>query len=268
MMAALPVRSPDLSWEVKSFETGIVGVPVGKLHLSGDDHGADLPSRAHHLETRRIEWQNEGVWLVSCRIPSTWHHAHDDLQAIGFRPVETLVTFFQAARPATLTTIDVGLARPYEFDACIDLALRAFTFDRLHRDSLIPDHVADTIRAAWVRNDLSGRAAAPLVAHVQDQVVGFNLCLKSDNVAIIDLIAVAPDHQRQSIAAQMVEAAFAHFGDTIAGIRVGTQANNLASMKLYERSGFVEERRETTLHWVNPAVRPKKTAIAQFEVRS
>ena len=77
-----------------------------------------------------------------------------------------------------------------------------------------------------------------------------------DIAAIIDLIAVAAPFRRQGIAGQMIEAAFDHFGDTIDGIRVGTQEDNLASMRLYERAGFAVERRDVTLHWVNPKVAP------------
>jgi len=54
----------------------------------------------------------------------------------------------------------------------------------------------------------------------------------------------------------MIEAAFAHFGDTIDGIRVGTQEDNTASVKLYERAGFALESRQVTLHWVHPEVTP------------
>ena len=71
-----------------------------------------------------------------------------------------------------------------------------------------------------------------------------------------DLIAVAAPFRRQGIAGQMIEAAFDQFGETIDGIRVGTQEDNLASIRLYERAGFAVERRDVTLHWVNSQVTP------------
>jgi ribosomal protein S18 acetylase RimI-like enzyme len=252
MTAAGAAYTAALDCREQTFETGVAGLPVAKLTVPAEA-GLDLSAQLHDMTTA---WRDGGTWLVSCRVPADRTDQIDALDAAGFNAVETLVTFYQPTRPARDLHIETGPARPDETETCVDLALSAFTFDRLHRDSRVPDTVADAIRTAWVRNDLAGRAAAPLVARIDGQVAGFNLCLQTGRTAIIDLIAVASPFRRRGIAGQMIEAAFDHFGETIDGIRVGTQEDNLASMRLYERAGFAVERRDVTLHWVNPQVTP------------
>lgn len=252
MTAAGAASTAALDCREQTFETGVAGVPVARLNLPADDE----PSTAQALADLDASWRANGTWLVSCRIPADRQDQLDALKNVGFRPIETLVTFYQPSRPARHLIAETGLARADEIDPCVQLALSAFTYDRLHRDPRVPHAVADAIRAAWVRNDMRGRAAAPLVARIDGRIAGFNLCLQTDRTAVIDLIAVAADFRRRGLAGQMIEAAFAHFGDTIDGIRVGTQEDNLASVKLYERAGFTLESRQVTLHWVHPEVTP------------
>lgn len=251
MIAAGAASTAALDCREQAFETGIAGLPVAKLTLPDKDDGL-----APALAGIEQSWREQGIWLVSCRVPADRPNVIQELENIDFSAIETLVTFFQKARPARDLIAQTGLVRTDEIETCVDLALGAFIYDRLHRDKRVPDRIADAIRAAWVRNDMTGRAAAPLVARINGRVAGFNLCLKSGRTAVIDLIAVASDFRRRGLAGQMIEAAFHHFGDTIDGIRVGTQEDNTASIKLYESAGFEVETRQVTLHWVNPEVAP------------
>ncbi|MEQ8227234.1 MAG: GNAT family N-acetyltransferase [Rhodospirillales bacterium] len=251
MIAAGAASTAALDCREQAFETGIAGLPVAKLTLPDNDDGI-----APALADLQQSWREQGMWLVSCRVPADRKVIIQELENIDFSAIETLITFYQKTRPARDLVAETGLARTHEIDACVDLALGAFTYDRLHRDKRVPDRIADAIRAAWVRNDIAGRAAAPLVARIDDRVAGFNLCLKTGRTAVIDLIAVASDFRRRGLAGQMIEAAFHHFGGTIDGIRVGTQEDNTASIKLYESAGFEVETRQVTLHWVNPEVTP------------
>ena len=252
MTAAGAAQSAALDYREQAFETGVAGAPVAKLSVSSDDGTTIAPA----LTDMVADWRQRGTWLVSCRVPADRHDQIAALEAAGFKAIETLVTFYQPSRPPRAIIDDTGLARADEIDTCIALALSAFTYDRLHRDARVPHVLADAIRAEWVRNDMSGRAAAPLVARKDGRIAGFNLCLLNGRTAVIDLIAVADDFRRQGIAGHMIEAALAHFDDNIDGIRVGTQEDNAASVRLYESAGFKLESRQVTLHWVNETVRP------------
>lgn len=236
-------RTETPVWTKQCFESDIAGVPFVKLDMDA----------VKSIDVLADELEHAGVYLALTRLDGGHLNLVPDLVAAGFEKVETLVTFYQPVRRG-VTDPEVTLASPADSESCVDLALHAFTYDRLHQDPRVPDGLADEIRAAWVRNNLEGRAAASLVIRKGNEIAGFNLCLKRDRTAIIDLIAIDPDYHRQGLGKRLIEAAFAHFGDTIDGIRVGTQLENSASIKLYQSTGFQEEKRQTTLHWVNDAI--------------
>ncbi len=240
---------------IQDFETGVVGVPVGRLTVDADDD-------ARALAQLTADWRADGVWLVSCRLPPG-SAAIPVLEEHGFRAVETLVTFRRALAPAPtpkgVEPKGVEPARPGDADACVAIAGRAFTHDRLHRDKRVPAAAADLIRERWVRNDLGGRADASLVARDGGAVVGFNLCLRDGDEAVIDLIAVDAGRRNKGIGRRLVDAAIAHYAGRARAMRVGTQADNAPSIKLYRAAGFVEADRKITLHWLNPDAAPTLT---------
>ncbi len=253
MMVHKAEKPPSLSWSEQAFETDMAGVPVGKLRVSGTP---GRPEAAGLID----EWRREDVWLVSCRVNEADQETADVLENAGFRRIETLVTLSQPARPANATTLDIRMAGAEDIGACVSVAKASFILDRLHRDPEVPDGFADQVRAAWIANDINGRAAAPLIASIDGEIAGFNLCVLRDRTAAIDLIATAPKHRRKGVAAQLIDAAFRVFGSEIDEMRVGTQADNLASLRLYEQAGFSKESGQITLHWTNPEMTPEGDA--------
>ena len=244
--------------QINDFETDLLGVPVGKLVILGNDGGKGA---ADHLGQLVAGWSEKRIWLVSCRVPEMSPMIHA-LEGNGFQAVETLVTFRHALADVP-TAEGVEPALPAEADACIAIARHAFTRDRLHRDPRIPDAAADLVREHWVRNDLGGRADASLVVHVEGAVVGFNLCLLEGDEAVIDLIAVDVDHQHRGIGRRLVEGALARYRGRARTMRVGTQADNTASIKLYLGTGFMETDRKITLHWINQDAAPTLTGMSR-----
>ena len=135
---------------------------------------------------------------------------------------------------------------------CLGVANRAFVNDRLHRDPLVPDWVADKIRSQWVLNNLESRGDASFVVSDDDGVAGFNLCLMDGGDAVIDLIAVDTGRQKKGFGRALVNGALGHYRGKAETMRVGTQADNEPSIALYRGTGFVEVKRQVTLHWINP----------------
>lgn len=234
--------------QIQAFETGVLGVPVGRLALADTDAAAEVAAMAE-------DWRRDGVWLVSCRVPEKTP-AIAALNGAGFKAVETLVTFRQNLKPHPMPA-GVEIAGPADADACVAVAGRVFVNDRLHRDLRVPDAAADKVRAQWIRNDLGGRGDASFLVRAAGAVAGFNLCLLDGNEAVIDLIAVDTGRQAQGLGRALVEGALAHYGGRAATMRVGTQADNLPSIRLYRGTGFVEADRRITLHWINRDAAPK-----------
>jgi ribosomal protein S18 acetylase RimI-like enzyme len=244
----------DARLQISDFETDLLGVPVGKLVVRGNGDGKDAADRLARLAAG---WSERRTWLVSCRVPVA-SPLIGALEGVGFQTIETLVTFRHDLADAPAAA-DVEPARPDDTDACVAIAKRAFIHDRLHRDPRVPDAAADLIREAWVRNDLGGRADASLVVRADGAVVGMNLCLLDRDEAVIDLIAVDVGHQGQGLGRKLVEGALARYRGRARTMRVGTQADNTASIKLYQGTGFVEADRQITLHWINRDGAPSMT---------
>lgn len=164
------------------------------------------------------------------------------LQDLGFRVVDTALTF-ELDRLAGCSTDGVRFSEEQDRDRVVDIAAHAFVYSRFHLDTMIPNQLADRVKAEWVANYFNGaRGDAMVVADRGGAVAGFLLLLRGrEGSMIIDLIAVDAKHVRRGLARAMVAYAATHgFGDGHAptSIRVGTQAANTSSVRLYEDLGF------------------------------
>ncbi|HEX9701700.1 MAG TPA: GNAT family N-acetyltransferase [Rhodospirillales bacterium] len=238
----------EADFQIQPFETGVLGVPVGRLRLA--DAAGRLPAGLGRLISG---WRRDGVWMVSCRVDKG-APAIGGLEKNGFKAIETLVTLRRDLGDKPAAQVDD--ATPADHDAIVAIARRAFTMDRLHRDGRVPADAADAVRERWIRNDLEGRANASLIVREGSAVAGFILCLLDGGEAVIDLIAVDVARQKKGIGRALVAGAVAHYAGRARAMRVGTQADNEASLKMYRAVGFAEATRQVTLHWINPEAAP------------
>lgn len=187
------------------------------------------------------------------------------LSDIGFRVVDTALTFEGVASAGSVSRcVSVGQVIRYanqnDPDTVCGIASRAFRFSRFHLDPQVPAGVADRIKASWAGNYFSGeRGDGMVVAETNGQVVGFlQLLWGQEETLIIDLIGVAPESQGQGIARAMIcYAAMNGIGDhrQPARIRVGTQAANTPSMRLYESLGLRMHSAQYVMHYHGKAPR-------------
>lgn len=183
--------------------------------------------------------------LIACR-------TNADLTAAGFRRIETLVTFEIAIADLPMRGIPVGFeirqAGTADIESCRSLAIAELRHNRFHADPGIDDTAADAMRAAWVENDIRGRADQVLLACQDGKIVGFNALMVRDDAVIIDLIAVSAKAQGQGIGKALVAAIGK--AEDCRMIRVGTQAANGTSIAFYKSLGFHEIDRQDTWHWM------------------
>jgi len=245
------VLSEAFVFERLPFESAQFGRPVARLVLRGTPGAADA-AFARRLAQEMAERKRAGEFLVSCRFPEAQADAMDAaLRDAGFVAVETLVTFERAIEaPLAPPEATVAPATPGDVDACVAIGASAFVYDRFHADARLPKDRADALKGAWVRNDLTARADACFVARREGRVAGFVLCLRHENVAIIDLIAVGRGHQGRGLGRALMLAAIAHYAGPGRRMRAGTQQNNRPSTALYTRLGFAVAARARTYHWV------------------
>lgn len=212
-----------------SFATGVLGYPV--YELASADEWPLLRERA--LEEPLMAY---AFVAVSDKEKLTW------LSKWGWQLVDTNVQMEKMTsrlyqnQPAETM---FRLARQQDEDQVAGIARSSFVCSRWHRDSKINNELADKIKEEWARNYWRGRRGQYMVvAEVEGRVVGFNQLIKRDNgVLAIDLIAVNEKYRGKGIASGMIAFAVANCGPMTKMV-VGTQLANIASLKMYQRSGF------------------------------
>lgn len=242
-MAVVPVSSSMLP-----FETEHLARVCARLHLAPDQAPAELSGGVKAVvDALRVQ----KVAFVSARIPDDATAARDALIAAGFTEVESLVTLacdLSGLQGLAHTGSTATQAVASDADACAALAGRSFRSDRFHADPDVPDERADALKAAWMRNNVLGRADVVLISRRGGEIVGINACLRQAENAVIDLICTAPEAQRQGIGRALVRAALAHYAPKTKRLLVGTQASNDASLHLYRSLGFSDVARQSTFH--------------------
>lgn len=215
--------------------------PFEAEHLGGPAYWLMEPGQS---ETAVAYAQQTDTKLIACR-------SNTDLSAAGFRKIETLVTFEIAIADLPRVEVPLGIeirqAGGADIEASRSLAIAELRQNRFHADPGINDSAADAMRAAWIENDIRGRADRVMLACQDGTVVGFNALLVRGDVVIIDLIAVSAEAQGQGIGKALVAAIGK--ADDSRMIRVGTQAANGTSIAFYKSLGFHEVDRQDTWHW-------------------
>ncbi len=170
------------------------------------------------------------------------------LTGAGFAVVDVNLTLERLPGRAqdssgSLSGISVRPFRPEEASPILDIAGSCFRFSRFHLDDRIPAEKAHAVKRAWVENYTLGRRGEELLVAVHgDRPVGFLAVLavesKEKKIMVIDLIGVDPSFQGQGAGYALVD----HFCSTSEGrcdlLRVGTQAANIPSLRLYQDTGF------------------------------
>ncbi len=249
MSELAPIEAASAMLVPQPFEAEFLGGSCFRLVLSP---GTNAKALGRQLTSLLAEAQADGAKLVTARVPASDMCTTGVLERAGFRRIETLITFERALNDIELSYEgrSVRLAVPADFAACIEIGRSAFHTDRFHADGRIPKQAADALKARWVANSLAGRADASFVALADGRPVGFNLCLKRNAIAVIDLIAVAHEKRGQGVGAALVMASLAHYAKNARVMQVGTQANNTVSIALYRRLGFTPITEAITLHWI------------------
>ena len=226
-----------------AFEEEFFDAPVWRIET-----GDTAQVSASELDVLAANARKEGVALMFCRVPAD-DPASDTLRTAGFRKVERLVTLSRSIPAAAKMPDDVRIARIEDIDEAAAIGQADFVYDRYHADPQVPPAIADKIKELWVRNGIADRSDAALVAVDGGEVVGFNLCMRRGDDAVIDLIGVASGRQGKGLGRKLVDGALAHYAGRANVMWVGTQDTNHASLALYRAAGFTPQYESDTWHW-------------------
>ncbi len=163
----------------------------------------------------------------------------------GFRVVDTALTFDRpiSGQQSSPRSPGIRLSRPEDREAVAGIAGRAFRFSRFHLDPRFPKHLADGIKSSWAGNYFEGKRGDGMVVAERDGgVVGFlQLLWAETGCLVVDLIGLDSAWQGQGIGRDMILYAVLHGtgdGRVPTTMKVGTQAANTPSVRLYESLGF------------------------------
>ena len=96
-----------------------------------------------------------------------------------------------------------------------------------------------------------GRGDSGFILEIQNQIVGFNLCRRIKDTAIIDLIAIEPQIQGQGYGQALLKAALNYYTGKAKTIQAGTQVDNSPSLEIYKKNGFHLVAEHLTYHWTS-----------------
>lgn len=178
--------------------------------------------------------------FIYTKVPVTALNCIHGLEDSGFRMIDTNIVFQRRIRKkkSVSSNTDIRFSRMEDKEGIGHLAGKNFKYSRFHLDPVIEDRVANTIKAQWAMNYFTGdRGDNMIVSEKDGRIRGFLQLLYSDDVLVIDLIAVSKEYRNKNIASQMINFAERSL-DGFEHIRVGTQAANIPSVRLYEKLGF------------------------------
>lgn len=125
-----------------------------------------------------------------------------------------------------------------------DIARNSFKIDRFHSDKNLPDNLCDLYYDKWIENSYNGYADKVIVAHYNNDVVGFTTGnLKPDEeFSQLVLSAVSDKYRGIGVYTSMIHHGtkwlFNNKSYKTKGIIVGTQIDNIAVQKAWIRLGY------------------------------
>jgi ribosomal protein S18 acetylase RimI-like enzyme len=218
---------------------GAVGHDVFRVSIESGVEPAEL--------ARHVADCARGLYFV--KLPVDRVRELRELCRAGFFLVETNLTFELSAAGAAgdlRYRVPGSLVRDSiasDHEALLEVAGSAFRYSRFHVDPLLERTTADRVKQNWLSNCLRGeRGDRVFTALLQGRPAGMlaSLVVEEDagRVAVIDLVAVGTASQRAGLGRALVGAFGQHYAEQVSALRVGTQAANVPSVRLYESMGF------------------------------
>lgn len=243
-------------WRPEPWDTQVLDIPTGRVTLERGAGDAEAQRRrlSKVLRATVDDARAQGMRFLALRVPERDVAAMHAAEAIGFRVIESYLTFSRAAEPVPETDARIRPARADERDGLAELAARTFRDHRYLADPQLPPERARETRRQWVHDAFAGRAEAIYVADVEGPPAGFVILrsrpsVDGEPVGTIELLAVDSGAAGQGLGRGLVAQALRHYAGRRGVVEVGTQGKNSAAIGLYTSMGFVPVRTEWTLHW-------------------
>ncbi|MBM3836658.1 MAG: GNAT family N-acetyltransferase [Verrucomicrobia bacterium] len=242
-----------MKFEPDAWLSQVFGYPVFKVTLDESEGEPDARAR---LEAFLRETSQGRPAFYFARVPTRRIDQVNALTQVGFRVVDVNVSLEREPGPASVPGSIDPLVRDFELrdrEAVLGIAASCFAYSRFHLDPRIPRALADSVKRAWADSYFQGtRGDRLLVAEEEGALVGFLAILSrtghKGRERVIDLVGVAKCCQGRGVGRRLVQTFIAQSAGRAASLRVGTQAANVPSIRLYERCGFRTSETTYVLH--------------------
>jgi GNAT superfamily N-acetyltransferase len=237
--------------ELNPLETARFGIVAARVN--------NVEASPEAIETAA---RDQGVQMLTVRIPTQDLARVQDFEAAGYRLMDTLVCYSRSLddlppRPAPSDGLSCRQAVPEDAGVVAGVARGAFTgyLGHYHADPRIDRAAADAAYVEWAESSVmrASPAAPVLVAESEGRIVGF-LTLRSNSSEEMELVLSAVNHAlsgRGAYAMLVSEALALGAARGFARVRTSTQINNYSVQRVWARLGFVHSSSLYTLHkWI------------------
>lgn len=255
-----PLPDGGLVFNRTPWDSDLFGFPFYELKCSSI--AADALEKL--LPAWRAEISRSTKCLVTATLPPADTARAQILAGNAFYPVETLVeSHLPMARFKPLINKKFGHLRMFpavenDLPALTSIARSSFKTDRFHLDRNIPAGKADLRYANWINDGFkSGDPIFILRDERANCIAGFVLT-REIKPGVHDMSLAAVDKKYLKTAAGFILYQAVLQESSVRGCRLATSSisiNNLASLKIVERLGFVAHNAVIKFHWFHDAIK-------------
>ena len=208
-----------------------------------------------HYTPLVAELRGWGMQYVIARRPqSEWTRIHA-LERSGFRAIDGILEFGKALPNYSPVNLPEGLmlrlATERDAESVGRLAQQTFTKSRFHNDPILNKTQTDRVHFEWGKNACLGIAAQGVwLVERETHLAGFITCNLNGTTGSIGLVGVNAADAGQGLGVALVAKACQWFSEKkCIQVRVQTQTDNHAAIRLYGKFSFDPLSTQVTLRW-------------------
>ena len=257
------IDSESLKWDSTHF--GIETAKINYLLASGD-YFKSLHTKEELVTHLLRNCYNRLTLHLSARVNKEDLSSIHALENKSFRLMDVLVTYSYDLRNTkgleTAPVHPVRSIRPCDLPKLAKIAVECFgqmpvATDRFHADPVLPKEKSDELYIEWLVNFSQDPSNGILVAEINGNPVGFNLCKVnksiSDKIGLklgtMVLTAVKYSERNKLVGVSLLNASISWFRDKVYIIESGGQVSNYPIQRVWSKVGFKIMKSQCTFHW-------------------
>lgn len=221
-------------WKILDWDSSFFGFPVAQI----------TEENLSEKEFKNImdKIKTEGVKLIYWSFPEDNKEAEKLATKYKGELVDNKVTFIQSLE--NFQPIKEGAISEYQKDTpeekLINIAIQSGIYSRFNKDKKIGKAKFEALYKLWITNSVNKKNADIVLVSTHDnEISGFVTVKKNGNNSIIGLIAVDTEHRGKKIGTSLINTALTWAKEQgCKTAQVGTQKENIAACRLYEKCGY------------------------------